>query len=371
MAVANFMILTSFSAFFLFPLYVLEKGGTELDIGVIMGIFTLASVLCRPWISEMIDRLGRKKSYTIGCATMSALPLAYLLLRGRLEDFYLALLLIRIAHGMGFAICLTAAFTYIADIIPTGRLNEGLGIFGVSGITGSAIGPVIGEFLIDRLGFQGLFLAAGAMGLIAVLAHQPVAETLMHRLSGRSHSFFSALRRPRFAMIAAMAGLFGFGLAASNNFVAPLAVERRLQLVSLYYVAYSTAAVLTRFVGGRVADSVGEERIIPFAMILTGVGLGSLALVETTITLLLAGVLAGLGHGFLYPCLNALSIRGEPIETRGRITGIFTGAIDAGVFVGSLVLGAAGQWAGSRALFFISGAALAAALAVFKCYRSR
>ena len=111
MALANFLILSSFSMFFLFPLFVLNHGGNEVDIGVIMGAFTLASVVCRPWISEMIDRLGRKKSYTVGCLKMSVLPLAYLTFQGDLTAFYLPLLGVRIIHGMGFAICLTAAFT--------------------------------------------------------------------------------------------------------------------------------------------------------------------------------------------------------------------------------------------------------------------
>jgi MFS family permease len=368
MAAANFLILTGFSTFFLFPLFIMEHGGNELDIGIIMGIFTLASVACRPWISSMIDRIGRKQSYTIGSVIMTLFPCAYLLFQGALSDFYVPLLLVRIVHGMGFAICLTAAFTFIADVIPPKRLNEGLGIFGVSGITGTAIGPVAAEFIIEKLGFQVLFGAAGFMGLLAFCAHLGVKETLERRAVQRVQSFFAAFQRKRFVVVASIAVLFGFGLAASNNFVAPFAVERRIHMVSLYYASYSLAAVLSRFLGGRLADSLGEEKIIPAALIVTGMGLASLVLVGTTTTLILSGLMGGVGHGFLYPCLNALAIRGEAIETRGRITGLFTGSIDAGVLLGSLLLGVVGRLAGFESLFILAGLSLLGGFLMFLNY---
>jgi MFS family permease len=87
MALANFCITSSFSTFFLFPLFIADRGGSEGDIGLVMGVFALASALCRPWISGMIDRIGRKKSFGIGSMAMTLLPLVYLTFRGDLTDF--------------------------------------------------------------------------------------------------------------------------------------------------------------------------------------------------------------------------------------------------------------------------------------------
>jgi MFS family permease len=369
MALANFLTLSSFGTFFLFPLFILKHGGNDVDIGVLMGAFTLASVVCRPWISEMIDRIGRKKSYTIGSLKMSVLPLAYLLFRGHLSEFYLPLLFVRIVHGMGFAICLTAAFTYIGDLIPDGRLNEGFGIFGVSGIVGTAIGPAVAELVIDEFGFQMLFITSGIMAALALLIHLPLTETFVHDLQKPRISFFAVLKVRRISLVAVLAVLFGFGLAASNGFVSPFASERQLVFVSIYYVAYSSSAVLTRLFGARLADRLGEDRIIPYAMVLTGIGLASLVFLGGSLILMLAGLMAGCGHGFLYPALNALAMRNGPTAIRGKITGVFTGGIDAGVFVGSIILGFVGQWAGFQTLFLFAGCALWAACIVFSWNR--
>ncbi len=367
MALANFLILASFSTFFLFPLFILKHEGNDIDIGVFMGVFTLASVVCRPWISEMIDRIGRKKSYTVGSLKMSVVPLAYLFFQGDLSDFYFPLLCIRIVHGMGFAICLTAAFTYIADLVPAGRLNEGLGIFGVSGIVGTAIGPATAELVIERFGFQTLFVAASVMATLALLVHLPLAETAAHGFRRSTPSFFAVLKDRKMALIAILSVLFGFGLAASNGFVSPFASERQIVFVSLYYIAFSISAVLTRFLGGRLADRLGEDRILPYAMILTGIGLASLVFLSGSLILIVAGILGGCGQGFLYPGLSALAVRDGPSAIRGKIMGIFTGSVDAGVFAGSIILGFIGQWAGFQTLFLFAGAALLAAFVLFRC----
>ncbi len=366
MGFANLFTVSSFGTFFLFPLFITDHGGSKSDIGIIMGVFALSSVLCRPWISDMIDRIGRKRSYTFGCMIMSVIPLIYLLFRGELSNFYLSLILVRIFHGVGLAICFTAAFTYIADIVPEGRLNEGIGMFGITGLTGLAIGPIIGETIIRAFGFSIFFLAATGIATLGLLLTLPLPESFMHVSHESSQSFFSVLRMRRPLTVAVLALLFGFGLSASGSFIFPFAKEQDLAFISLYYISYSSAAVLTRLLGGRLADRIGEERIIPYAQILTGGGLLILILLGGNTILALSGFMSGCGHGFLFPCLNSLAIRDEPISIRGKITGVFTGGIDTGAFVGSIILGYIGEWAGFRALFLAAGLALIAGLGVNK-----
>lgn len=99
MAGANFFTVSSLGFFFLFPLFITRHGGSKADIGIIMGATMLSSVLCRPWISEMVDRVGRKRSYGIGCLLTSLLSLSYLLFHGDLSEFYLPLLMVRLLHA--------------------------------------------------------------------------------------------------------------------------------------------------------------------------------------------------------------------------------------------------------------------------------
>lgn len=358
--IANLALVSSYAAFFLFPLFIIEKGGSDRDIGIIMGIFALASALSRPWVAEMIDRIGRKRSYSIGCIIMTLLPLLHLLLRGPLENYYAALLLLRIVHGIGLAICFTSVFTFIIDMIPVQRLNEGIGIFGTSGLIGLALGPLITEPLLINFGFSVFFLATSGLAATAFVLHLPVPD--QHRLlasaAPASASFFTLLKTRKMLISGGMALLFGVGLAATGNFIAPFAQTKNLSYISLYFFAYATAAVGTRVFLGRLADRVGENQIIPWGLGLAALGLIMVPLVQNNIMLLGVGFLFGIGHGLLFPALNAMAIRDEPYSTRGKVTGIFTGGIDSGAFIGAMLLGIIGDLAGYTSLFLCAAVVL-------------
>jgi MFS family permease len=366
LAIANLACLSSFGAFFLFPLFITAHGGDQVDIGIIMGVFALSSVLCRPWISDMVDRFGRKKSYAAGSTIMTLMPLAYLFFRGALDSFYLPLILVRVVHGIGFAICITAVFTYVADIIPSERLNGGLGVFGISGLMGTALGPVLAEIIIHRAGFDLLFIVAAAISGVGLVIQHPLKDTYVRVVKPAESTFFLVLQKRRVFMIAAIALLFGFGLAAVNGFISPYANEKRISFISLYYIAYSSAAILTRLLAGRFVDRQGEDKIIPYALSLMGGGLLLLVFMKESGLLFFTGFITGCGHGLLYPALNAHAIRGEPRDVRGKITGAYTGSIDAGGFVGSVILGYVGELAGFHALFLAAGVAVLCAIFIFR-----
>ncbi|WP_027716799.1 MFS transporter [Desulfuromonas sp. TF] len=359
---ANLTTVASFAAFFLFPLFITEHGGGEAEIGLVMGVFALASTLSRPWVAELIDRFGRKKSYCLGALFMAALPLAYLPFLNGIS--YAPLLLLRAAHGVALAICFTAVFTYVADLIPPERLNEGIGIFGISGLTGFAIGPLLAEGVLRRFGFPSFFLLSAALAGLAFFLVLPLREKEPAGKIRSRHSFFALLRQRKFLVVAGLSLLFGFGLAATGNFVAPLAEERGIPVISIFFLAYSAGAIGIRLIGGRLTDRIGESRMLPYALVVSAAGILTLTLVTGGFTLALAGLLAGGGHGLLFPVLNTLAVRGEPFEVRGKATGIFTGAIDAGNFLGSFILGVVGDLAGLSPLFAVAGGALLLGLAV-------
>jgi len=355
---ANLAIVASFTCYFLFPLYVTSHGGDSTEIGVLMGVFALASALCRPWISPLIDRFGRKSCLSTGCIIMAALPLCYPLLDQSPLPLY-SLIMLRMVHGVGMAVCFTSVFTFIADLVPAARLNEGIGLFGTSGLIGIAVGPSLAEWALLAGGFNGLFFASALLAMLALIVHLPIkdrADRFIHQRS--SAGFFQLLRQPRYARVALFAVLFGVGVSTTGNFIAPLCDERNLELVTPFFVSYSLAAIATRLFVGRLADRVGERCVLPWAFLVCATGLLLVLPALNYLLLSLAGLVCGAGHGLLFPTLNTLAIRDVPADYRGRVTGIFTGAIDSGIFLGSIGLGAAARLFPLSALFLISAALL-------------
>jgi predicted MFS family arabinose efflux permease len=114
-----------------------------------------------------------------------------------------------------------------------------------------------------------------------------------------------------------------------------------------------------------LADRVGEERILPLALLVIGGGYLMLVDLEGSGRLLLSGMVTGVGQGLVFPCFLALALRNEPIGDRGKINGAFTGGLDLGLFGGSLLLGWIGQRAGYGPLFLMAGAFVWAGLLYF------
>jgi predicted MFS family arabinose efflux permease len=244
-------------------------------------------------------------------------------------------------------------------------------MFGISGLLGIAIGPVIAEIILNDFGFFGLFLTAGGLATVALLVHQPLQESNPECSTTRQPTFFGLFKREKFIVVGLLSMLFGFGLAGTGGFVAPLVEERNLGFISVYFFCYSGGAIAVRFIGGKLADSFSENRILPYSIALYMTGLFILPFTYNQATLCTAGILSGIGHGLLFPLLNTMAIRNEPAAIRGKVTGIFTGGIDTGIFAGSLMLGYIGDWFGLNVLFICAGLSMAFALVIFRFRSSR
>lgn len=366
LACANLFMVSSIGTFYLFPLFITNYGGDKTDIGILMGTMSLTAVFFRPAMSYLVDRFGRKKGYSFGTALMAGVSLVYLLFQGNMEQTFFPLLMTRVIHGFAAGVCFTSAYAYAADIVPASRLNEGIGAFGITGLVGMALGPFLAEVVIHHFGFSGQFIASALLCLIGVALLQPLIDTYQGSSREKSVSFSQVLFKPKMLIVVGLTIFFGVGLAGSSNYVSPFCQEIGLKMISLFFISYSAAAVSTRLFGGRLADTVGEIRVIPWALFTTGLGLMMLIYLDGPVLLVLSGLVTGTGHGFLFPTLSALALRNEPEHTRGKVSGIFTGGMDAGLFTGAIALGAIGDWGGYQIIFLVAGVSLWMGLGLFK-----
>ena len=102
---------------------------------------------------------------------------------------------------------------------------------------------------------------------------------------------------------------------------------------------------------------------------MTGTGFLVLMALGGNGVLIIAGLMSGCGHGFLYPSMNAFALREEPKDIRGKVNGIFTGGVDAGVLFGSILLGYVGEWGGFQSLFLVAGASLFTGFMIYRLKR--
>jgi MFS family permease len=349
--VCSLLFTTGVGVLILFPLLIIGIGGGQSDIGVLMGVMSLSAVIARPWISGIVDRLGRKSSMIAGSLLAASICVVHLFFIDEIEKVFPVLVLLRLLIGVGYALSFVAFLTMAADLATGPRLNEGIGYFGIMPMLGMAIGPAIGELFVDRWGFTAMFLLGGFLFIACFLLVLPVKEEFSPVTAGGAlKRFLRTLRIPVVWQMGFICLCFGLAFAAHGSFVAPFAKASGLS-ISAYFISYSGAAVAIRLSGSRLANRFGERRIMMVALLIAGAGFAGLTQVNSTWSLMVIGCTAGTGHGLLFPSLIALTIRPVAADERGKVSGIISGGFDGGMFVGSMVMGQIGEYFGFSMIF--------------------
>lgn len=364
----SLLLITGVGVFFLFPLFVLDRGGDKTDIGFLMGIMALSAVITRPWTSELVDQIGRKRSFFGAVLVLTVVSIAHLFCNDIIGEIYPALVCLRFVFGAGVGLGIIATLTLAADLASGPRLNEGLGIFGLMPMVGLAIGPIAGELIVNRYGLDAMFIAAALFFFSGGIMITQVKERFAPSSGVSRGNFIRALKIPVVWRMACICFYFGLAFAAHVGFVAPFAKSIHLP-ISLYFGFYSAAAILSRLFVGRLAGLFGEMRIIPVALVFSGLGFITLTQITSSLGLMGAGFISGLGHGLLFPCLLALTIRPIAIADRGKVTGVITGGVDLGLFIGSLIMGQLGYYFGFQAIF--AAAALTMFVGLFSYWKMK
>ncbi len=164
----TFAMLFLFTGFYLLvptlPLFIKEIGGNESQVGLMMGMFTIAAVVIRPIIGGMLDQYGRRSFIIFGLIFFGLTMYSY-----NIASTIVLLAVLRVIHGVTWAVSTTAVGTAITDIIPDSRRGEGMGWYGMAMTIAMAIGPMIGLWVVQNYSFDGLFLLATLLSFMAVV----------------------------------------------------------------------------------------------------------------------------------------------------------------------------------------------------------
>ena len=341
----NFFFFAGLNCFLLLPLYIQGLGGSEIEIGVVMGLYSVAGIVCQPLVGAWVDAFGRRPFMRFGTATVVVTELVALV-----SDSVGVFGVLRLLQGVGYSAFFVSNYTMAIDLVPVERRGWALGIYGVAGLTSTALAPLAGEWTVSRYGFRGLFVLAALLTSVAVALVWRIPERRRHidaapgRLPALRGSVDLVVRRP---MLIAL--VFGLGSGALFTFVPTFAESLGVSSLALFYTAYAGAAMLVRVTSGGLIDSRGRCAVIVPSMLIQGLATGILAALGLQLArghqlpvlpfLFLGGFLAGGAHGFLYPGLAALVTDATTAARRGAVVGLFSAAVLSGNALGAIVFG--------------------------------
>lgn len=362
MIAATALLFTSFYMLYpTLPQFITKIGGTDSDVGLAMGVFMLASVLCRPLVGGLLDRYGRRPFIVIGFLLFSVAMYLYGWVGG-----VVGLMGLRVLHGVSWAFSSTANQTAITDMIPTARRGEGLGWLGMAMTLAMAVGPAIGLWIEQSMSFRALFLLGTGLSSMALLltlgARMPVLH-MQRTIDPRSYI-------PDRSMLPIMAAVFFVFVAYSSvSTFLPLFTKSINVNSGIFFLVFAATLGLTRPLGGRLSDRFGEAAVIAPALAIAVLGMIALSLSGGLLGVLISAVLFGIGYGSAQPVLQSFALRLVGSNRRGMANASVTTATDLGIGLGAMMLGTIAQHTSYRGVFIVAAASVAASLLVFSLGR--
>ena len=361
-ALANFTQSLAFNLYLHLPGFLHDLGAGEVQIGVVIATTSVASIAVRPPLGRAIDRYGRHPLILLAGVANVGICLLYLTIDSLGPWTYV----VRTLHGLSEAVLFMGLFTVAADWVPASRRTEGLALYSASSMLPISFGGVLGDAILARVSYDTLFIASACFAALSLLMTIPLEEyPRVRRVDDPPRGIGHALVQRDLAPLWFMGTVFGLVLTGVFVVVKRFVMETQVATVGTFFSAYTGAAILVRLAGGRLPDRVGPKRVLLPALATLVGGFLCLAAARTAAQVLAAGVLCGLGHGFVYPVLSSLVVARASESGRGAAISIHTALPDVGGLFGAPLLGWLIEVRGFSVMFAAAGAMLALGSLIF------
>jgi MFS family permease len=148
----------------IFALYVSQLGASVTQIGTIYTLGAVAGLVIAPFVGRLSDRYGRRPIILFCLASLAGVFFLY-----ALATSYLTILPVQALEGATWAALGTVVPALVADLATERERGAYMGIYNQTWYLGWAVGPVLGGFLADLIGFRWTFIVCTAT-IIAGLA---------------------------------------------------------------------------------------------------------------------------------------------------------------------------------------------------------
>ena len=329
-----------------FTLYVTRKFNVGMtEVGVIFGLYSIASVVGSTFGGAVTDRLGRKGALIFGLIA-SALTGLLMGLVGTIELFFALALVVGLFASTGGP----AQQAMVADLLPEEQRAQGFGILRVVANLAVTIGPAIGGLLAAR-SYMLLFICDAVASLItagivalAIRETRPAPregepeQTMVQTLGG----YWNVLRDVTFALFVLACVLRSF-VAMQITTTLPVYL-RDVHTVSeqgfgAILSLNAAMVVLFQFAITRRISKYRPLIVMAAGMLLYAVGFGMYGFVSAYVLFLVAIAILTIGEMLTVPTSQAVAARLAPEDMRGRYMAVYGFSWVIPMAVGPLLAG--------------------------------
>lgn len=318
------------------PNYLSSLGGADYK-GFIIALFTLTAGFSRPFSGKLVDKIGRIPVMIIGAIIGAITSLMYPLLTS-----IWGFLLLRFFHGFSAGFTPTGTATYLSDIVPADRRGEAMGMLGLVGSLGMAIGASLGSSIANHFPLEYLFYLSSFLSILSVAILYRMKETAQQKstfsigmLKIKKDEIIEKQVIP--AAICMILSVYAFGtvLTITPDFSEYLGIKNK----GLFLTTFTLSSLAIRFLAGKASDRFGRTGVLKVGTALMALAMLAVGLARNPLEVILSGVLFGVAHGMNAPTLMAWTVDLSVESLRGKALATIYIALEIGIGLGALVSG--------------------------------
>ena len=358
----------------LFPLIKADLGISNLELGLLITVFFMASAVFQPPAGFLSDRFGARLILICGLMLLSLSVAAY----SFVSNYEMLLLFVFLA-GLGNSVFHPADFSLLNAAVSDRLIGRAYSVHSLGGHGGFALAPLIMAMLGIWVGWRYALLIVGLAGIllaiILVLTWGGIFgddySAKSRTLSENKKSSLTVILKPGIMGFFVFFVVFAMATIGLQQFTPiALVLDRGMSLVTANanITAFLVGAPLGIIVGGIFADRYTSNLEVLGACCFVGVGV--LTLVIALFDSLGNGLyfvfcIAGFIFGIAIPCRDMVVRSVTPEGASGRVFGFVYGGLDTGAAITPLLYGWFLDlkhplwvfWA-SAVLFFLSAATM-------------
>ena len=333
-------------------------------VGIIISSYALPQLLFRIPIGLHFDRTRRRKPLVQAGLLLVSAGAVGLAFAG--SGWTLAAA--RAVTGVGAAAWV--AFTvFFTGYYGSEQAARAIGVINSVNQIAQVVATGSGGMIVDAAGYRAVFLTAGLLGLLGVVALGFAREPRGQVRPASAKSFRHVASSPLLLTAAGMAVLLQFANFASVFGFVPVYGARigasgsELGVITMLTLGSSAVAA---YMCVRIAERLTYSRTIALGAVILAASLLAVPATSTPAELAVVQLASGFGRGSLATLLMALSIRSASPGTRATAMGVFQAVYAAGMLTGPAVSGVIAESLSLAVVFQVSAAlCLLLAIAAF------
>lgn len=317
----------------LIPKYAYQLGGDATVVGMVAGVFAVTALGVRPVAGPAIDYFKKNRLLSLAIAVVALAYIVY--------GFALNITMViaaRLIHGIGMGFMAPLSLALVSNILPSGKIASGLGIFSLGSAVATAIGPSIGLKLAQVIGYNPTFFICAALITVCLL----LSLKLKSEMPVRAERFRISLRQiiaPEVLLPTLVLFFQILAYSGISSFMAIYGGLNGVEDIGLFFTANAVCMIVIRPVSGRIADKYGLDKTVLPGFVVFIAALVMISFSRTLPMFLLSGAVTALGFGITEPIIQTLNMQLVPKERRGAAGNTNFMGIDIGFLLGPTLAG--------------------------------